>query len=420
MTGVNVQLMTQYGLNSNSYFWKKALWTRTTSSYARDVVSRPYPRLIGNQWNIDQNGNDRGGSTSTYEQYAAKYFAFVYLNRVNGSYSDIFDDTIDSTHNPYASLLMFKNAVYAYAATYGTRCYVLPYHRVDGVETNSPPETGYTYWFSQSPDNPWRTPANTCTWNLVSAHNAWYATNGTNYVPYPGYSTSQRRVFDQRIPAMQAYWAGHAYGACLGDGVNQFDGVFADNWLRSIGPDSSGWMTGVNSAGALLKSRWADDKILVGNGLESSYYNARDFGMIEDYSGNMTWDYSNSDAFSSAGQLAIDSSADTAWGDLWDRLARNLMTDDVFGINDTENGGALWFVSTYVVYLGTLGYPTEDRVNLGTGCYERLFTGGIAYWNDSGSNYTVNVPAGYTNISGATVSGNVVLTNHYGLILKTQ
>ncbi|MCK7484447.1 MAG: hypothetical protein MZU97_02015 [Bacillus subtilis] len=47
--GVNTKLMSQYGLKPDSYFWKKAIWNRTNSSYARDVVTRPYPRLVGNQ-----------------------------------------------------------------------------------------------------------------------------------------------------------------------------------------------------------------------------------------------------------------------------------------------------------------------------------------------------------------------------------
>ncbi|MCK7484446.1 MAG: putative glycoside hydrolase family 15 protein [Bacillus subtilis] len=138
-----------------------------------------------------------------------------------------------------------------------------------------------------TPNNPWRTSENKGTWDLVSKHNAWYKNNDGSYVRYGSYSASVRRIFDLRKSAMRTYWANHAYHAARGNGSTQFDGIFADNWLRSNGPDSTGWRKGANEAARLLKSRWSGDKILVGNGLYSPDYNARDFGMIEDYSSNM-------------------------------------------------------------------------------------------------------------------------------------
>ena len=88
--GVNYDMMRQYGLSENSYFWKKAVWSRTSSNYAKDVVSRPYPHLIGNQWNVLPDGSEDNGDTNKYQEYAAKYFDYIYLNRVRGSYSDKF------------------------------------------------------------------------------------------------------------------------------------------------------------------------------------------------------------------------------------------------------------------------------------------------------------------------------------------
>ena len=302
-TGVNFTTMTQYGLNSNSYFWKKAIWNRTTSSYARDVVTRPYPRLVGNQWNVLDSGLEDNGDTNKYQQYAAQYFDFIYLNRVKGRYSDKFVDTYDATHNPNMGLLKYRNGVYTKAQALGRRVYVLPYHAQEGVENYSPPTSGYEYWFHDNADNPWRTSQNRSTWDLVNDKNAWYRNNDGSFVQYGSYNVSQRRIFDLRKADMRTYWAGHAYHSAAGNGTTQFDGIFADNWLRSNGPDSTGWRRGANQAGALLKSRWNGDKILVGNGLYSSDYNSRDFGMIEDYSGNMRWDFSNSDAFANVGQL---------------------------------------------------------------------------------------------------------------------
>ena len=420
-SGVNFETMTQNGLNSNSYFWKKAIWNRTTSSYARDVVTRPYPRLVGNQWNILDSGLEDNGDTNKYQQYAAQYFDFIYLNRVKGKYSDKFVDTYDSTHNPNMGLLKYRNGVYAKASTLGRRCYVLPYHAQEGVENYSPPTSGYNYWFHDASDNPWRTSQNISTWDIVNAHNGWYRNSDGGYVQYGSYSTSQRRIFDQRISQMREYWAAHAYHSAEGSGTTQLDGIFADNWLRSNGSDSTGWRKGVNQAAILLKSKWNGDKILVGNGLYSSDYNARDFGMIEDYSGNMRWDFSLSDEFAKANQLTIDSSASTSWGTPWNRLARNLMTDDVFAMHDDENGGVIPFVENYISKLGKVGYPVEDRVNLGNNVYKRAFTHGIAYWNNSGGTATVNVPAGlYKDINGNNVEGTRSLANHAGLILKTR
>ena len=414
VAGPNYDLMKQYGINENSYFWKKAIWNRTNSNYAKDVVSRPYPRLIGNQWNVLPDGMEDNGDTNKYQDYAAKYFDYIYLNRVRGAYSDKFVDTYDSVKNPNAGLLKYKNNVYSKAQNYGRRCYVLIYHAQEGIENYSPPTSGYTYWFANSSGNPWKTSSNRGTWDIVSDNNAWYRNNDNSYVAYTHYSTSQRRLFDHRKPDMRTYWANHANEAS-----QQFDGIFADNWMRSIGPDSNGWTSGVNQAGGLLKGLWGSDKILVGNGFYLGQYNTRDFGMLEDWSGNWKWDFSESDRFANTGQLAEDTSANASCGSLWDRLARNLMTDDVFGIHDDENGGVVSFVDNYISKLGKIGYPLEDRINLGNGCYKRAFTHGIAYWNNSGGNATVNVPSGlYKDINGNSVQGNVTLANRKGLILK--
>ena len=143
--------------------------------------------------------------------------------------------------------------------------------------------------------------------------------------------------------------------------------------------------------------------------------------MIEDYSGNMRWDFSLSDEFAKANQLTIDSSASTSWGTPWNRLARNLMTDDVFAMHDNENGGVIPFIENYISKLGKVGYPVEDRVNLGNNVYKRAFTHGIAYWNNSGGTATVNVPSGlYKDINGNNVEGTRSLANHEGLILKAR
>ncbi|MDD3150205.1 MAG: putative glycoside hydrolase, partial [Candidatus Gastranaerophilales bacterium] len=414
-TGVNFSTMQQYGLNSNSYFWKKAIWTRTNSGYAKDVVTRPYPRLIGNQWNVLPDGSEDNGDTNKYQDYAAKYFDYIYLNRVRGSYSDKFIDTYDSINNPNMGLLKYRNNVYAKAQNYGRRCYVLVYHAQEGIENYSPPTSGYNYWFHDNADNPWATSSNKGTWDLMGEHNGWYKTSSGGYVQYTHYSTSQRRIFDHRNADVRAYWAGHAHNA-----AKNFDGIFADNWLRSCGSDSSGWRKGVNQAGAALKSKWGSSKILIGNGFYSSDYNARDFGMLEDWTGNWVWDFSQSDAFANAGQLTQDTSAKSSYGSLWDRLARNLMTDDVFGIHDDENGGVVAFVDNYISKLGKIGYPIEERQN-NNGVYSRRFTHGIAYWNNSGSTRTVNVPSGlYKDINGTNIEGSRSLSNHQGLILKTR
>lgn len=386
----------------------------------QDVMSRPRPIVIGNQWHITDSGEIGIGNTATKVDFAGKYLDYVVFNRDSGSPNDLFLDFTRSTRDPNRAGLKFKNDVYAAAAKYGRRVYVMPYHNMTDV---------FNFQSVKSqPNDCWMKPdgENIATWDYMDKHNYWLRKSDGSITSYPGYNNSQRRFWDSRRTEVQDYWAKHAKGIT----DQGFDGIFADNWLRSQidHPDASNVQKGYNTIGAKYK-QLAPDKILIGNSPPSSVYTTRDVLMLEDriapaFSGDKSVPQylAYSDQAAAMNQACQDTYRDEASGDFKTfRLPLNLLTDNMLGVSTvTARGVALENdAMPYLLKLGKVGYPKGARYRA-NGILQRDFTEGKVLFNDTSSSATVTLPSGvYTTVDGNAVT-TVTLGSLKGIVLKSK
>ncbi|OGH97019.1 MAG: hypothetical protein A2104_09690 [Candidatus Melainabacteria bacterium GWF2_32_7] len=384
----------------------------------QELMSRPYPRVGGNQWHTTPDGSFSAGDSANKINFAAKYLDFVSLNRAGGNMNDLFLDFHQSTHDPSKGLLKTRNDIYNAASAVSRRVYVLAYHNMSDV------------WYYQSTnvfpnENFWMKPdgQNIGTWDYMDKHNLWYRGSTNVIVPYPGYSNTQRRMWDSRKAEVQEYWAQHAKGIT----DQGFDGVFSDNWLRSgfAGNDQAGIQSGWNTVGERFK-QIAPNKILLGNSPPFGAFTSRDISMLEDRIDDVaTGDksvagyFSYSDQAATQGQVCFDTYWDEDRGpfDTF-RVPMNLLTDNVLGLTlNTKQGHSLDHQRVVIEKLGKIGYPKGPRYRA-NGVLQRDFDLGKAIVNDTSSSVTVSLPAGvYKNLDGAQVN-SVTLSPFRGVVLK--
>lgn len=392
----------------------------TCPAAMQEIMSRPYPRLMGNQWHVAPDGTFGAGNTASTIDFAGKYLDYVSLNRASGGMNDLFLDFYQSTHDPTRGLLKTSNDLHSAAAAAGRKIYVLAYHNMSDVwyyeSVNSFPNENF--WMK--PDG-----KNIGTWDYMNNHNLWLHASDGSIVTYPGYTSSQRRMWDSRNQAVQEYWAQHAKGIT----DQGFDGIFADNWLRTGfgGTDRVGVQQGWNATGARFK-QLAPNKILVGNSPPFGVFTNRDVCMLEDrIAQTATGDKSiagylqYSDQAAAMGQVCQDTYWDEAAGPLETfRIPMVLLTDNVFGLTlSTKQGHPLSSESSVIIKLGKIGYPKGPRYTA-NGVLQRDFTLGKDIVNNTGSTVTVNLPAGvYKTINGTQVN-SVTLNAYSGIVLKTS
>ncbi|EKE03761.1 MAG: hypothetical protein ACD_20C00156G0006, partial [uncultured bacterium] len=384
----------------------------------QELMSRPYPRVAGNQWHTTPDGSFSAGDTANKVMFAAKYLDFVSLNRAGGNMNDLFLDFHQSTHDPSKGLLKTRNDLYSAASAVGRRVYVLAYHNMSDV------------WYYQSTnvfpnENFWMKPdgQNIGTWDYMDKHNLWYRGSTGVIVTYPGYNLSQRRMWDSRRIEVQQYWANHAKGIT----DQGFDGLFSDNWLRSgfAGNDQAGIQRGWNTIGETFK-QIAPNKILLGNSPPLGVFTSRDIAMLEDRidddnDGDTSVPaYLNySDQGASMGQVIFD----TYWNETRGpfetfRVPMNLLTDNILGLTlRTQQGRDLAHQQAFIEKLGKVGYPKGPRYRA-DGVLQRDFDLGKVIVNDTAGRVTINLPAGiYRNLDGVQVN-SVTLDPFRGVILK--
>jgi len=386
----------------------------------QDVLSRPRPIVIGNQWHINSTGDFVSGNTAEKIDFAGRYLDYVVLNRGGGDQNDLFLDRSESIKDPNKGALRTKNMIYAAAAKYGRKVYVLPYHNMTDVFSNQTIKSypGRDFWMK--PDG-----ENIGTWDYMSKHNYWLRKSDGTITSYPGYTNSSRRFWDSRRQEVRDYWVAHAKGV-----VSQgFDGVFADNWLRTQidHPDAANVKKGYNEIGRMYRESMPD-KILIGNSPPDSTYTTRHVCMLEDriaatFSGDKSVPqyFKYSDQAAQSGQACQDTYWDETSGDYKSfRIPMNLLTDNMFGISTQtrqrtklENG-----LMQHIIKLGKVGHPKNSRYKA-DGVWQRDFTQGKVLFNDTSSTVTVTLPSGvYVDIDGNSVS-KVSLGSLKGIVLKT-
>ena len=383
------------------------------SPVMQEIMSRPYPRLMGNQWNVAQDGTFDSGDSSSKIQFVAKYLDYITLNRSG----DLFLDFYQSSHDKNMGLLKLKNDIYAAASALGRRVYVIPYHNTSDVWNYESINTFPNENFWMKPDG-----KNIGTWDYMNNHNYWLV-NGSGFVAYPGYSSSQRRFWDSRKIEVQDYWARHAKG--IAD--QGFDGIFADNWLRSgfESPDREGVQRGWNEMGRKFK-QLAPNKILIGNSPPYNLFTTRDVCMLEDrIAPTGTGDksipsYLNySDQAAAIGQVCQDTFWDENQGPFETfRIPMVLLTDNVFGLTlHTKQGRNLDYQRAVIEKLGKIGYPKGARYRA-NGIFQRDFDLAKVLMNDTSNSVTITLPSGvYKDLNGEPVN-TITLAAYRGIVLK--
>jgi hypothetical protein len=346
-----------------------------------DVMSRPYPILMGNQFSS-------GNIDTTKLNWCAKNLDILVINKSGDLFAD---NGANST---------LANQIHAI----NPKVKVLQYVNIMDV------------WQSQP----------TYTW--MKNNNAFLYDDAGNIVhPYQSSYGTYRWAGDPLKTNWQDYYAQH----CKDMVTQGMDGIFSDNWFRS---NSQGW--NINSARfGQLQQGWETmgqktksaigNAILIGNSPAWSIYQSRDIAMIESRNAP------NSSAFN---QFLKDSDTAAGWGQatldtiywLWDgstgymstyasildfSLPACLLTDDIFGIpNNTTIMGIMDKV-------GKVGYPKAARYRA-NGILQRDFTAGKVLFNDTSATVTVSLPQGvYKNVDGNAVT-NVSLAPFRGIVLK--
>jgi hypothetical protein len=385
----------------------------------QEIMSRSRPIVMGNQWHTTDAGGFGAGNDAVKFDFIGKYLDFITINRDSGSPNDLFIDFTRSIKDPNTGLLKTRNLINAAATKYGRKVYVLPYHNMTDV---------FSFQSVEKQQNDcWMKPdgQNIATWDYMEKNNYWLRKSDGTITSYPGYTNSQRRFWDARKVEVQDYWSQHAKGVvdC------GFDGIFADNWLRSQvdHPDATNVKIGYNTMGGKFK-QLAPDKILIGNSPPDSTYTTRDILMLEDriddaYSGDKSVPqyFKYSDQAAAMGQGVLDTYREEGRGDFKTfRVPMNLLTDNILGISTVTAEGTRLEDGTmpYLLKLGKVGQPKGPRYKA-DGVWQRDFTEGKVLFNDTSSSVTVGVPAGtYVTVDGQAAT-NITLPPLKGIVLKT-
>jgi len=382
-----------------------------------DIKNRPYPRLMGNQWIIDEDGSLHNSDNETRLNFIAEHLDYITINK----YGDLFLDFQKSCIDSFQGLVRFKNDLLRKSLSLSRRVYVFPYHNMTDCwyyqSINSYPNE--SFWMQ--PDG-----QNIGTWDYMTNHDYWLSDTNNEIVTYPwgGYTNAQRRFWDSRISEVQEYWANHAIGITM----QGFDGIFADNWLRSgvQNVDLPAIQNGWNTTGQKYKDLMPD-KVLIGNSPAYSPFTSRDICMLEDrISPALTGDYSipayltYSDNAASMNQLCQDTYWDETKGELETfRLPMCLLTDNVFGVcGGTKQGRTLEdYILPILNKVGKIGTPTGDRY-IDQDVLTRDYTEGKVIMNNTDSVKNITLQAGvYKNIDDRQVDV-VELQPLLGIILK--
>ena len=132
IAALGITLMLVQGLPGLNFASSKAE-AATYNQAVQELMSRPYPRVGGNQWHVTPDGTLSAGDTVGKLAFAAKYLDFISLNRAGGNMNDLFLDFYQSTHDPSKGLLKTRNDMYRAASAVGRRVYVLAYHNMSDV-----------------------------------------------------------------------------------------------------------------------------------------------------------------------------------------------------------------------------------------------------------------------------------------------
>ncbi len=395
--------------------------TANYNPFVSEIMSRPYPRLMGNQWCVSPSGEFVGDNHYELMYFVVNHLDYIALNRVGGGMNDLFLDFHQSTQDPAKGLLKTRNDIYNNAAQVGRRVYVLAYQNMSDV------------WYYQSiqsfpNENFWFKPErhNVGTWDYFEYYNYWLYDQNNQIVTYPwgNYTNAQRRFWNPGIPEAREYWAQHAKGIV----DKGFDGIFSDNWLRSgfNSQDIINVQAGWNETGRRFK-QLAPDKILIGNSPPYPIFDSRDICMLEDRintdqeGDESVQAYLNySDGAKALNQVCQDTFFDESKGDFVKfRIPMVLLTDNIFGISTSTKQGNKLISSygQYLVKLGKVGYPEGSRYRA-DGILQRNFTNGKVLMNDTQSTKTIYLPPStYKDIDGNEIR-TVVLEPFCGMVLK--
>lgn len=393
------------------------------SPAVQDVVSKPFPHLMANQWHASPEGS-LGGNHAARVQFAGKYLDIISLNRGGSGTNDLFLDNADSTRNPNTGLLKLKNELKAASAANGKNIKVLPYLNMTDVWTYQSVNSFPNWNFWHKPNG-----QNIGTWDFVKKNNMYLKSADDPMLTYWN-GQDNRPLFDSRNTTWQQYYADHAKGI-----VDQgFDGIFSDNWLRSklgeLGKlqqsDFENVQKGWNAAGQKVKAA-IGNKLLIGNSPPLGVFTSRDMCMLEDRiaptgSGDKSVPaYLNySDQAVAMGQVCLDTYWDEAAGPFADfRVPMALLTDNPFGLPINTKGGKTieQEIQPFIEKMGSLGYAKGARYKA-NGVYQRDFDLGKVLVNDTGSTVTVSLPSNtYKKVDGTAVN-SVTLAGYRGIVLK--
>lgn len=444
------------------------------SSMVRDIYTRTYPHVMGNQWHIANdgmisiaavyktvNGNSVIDWNASWQrnnqllQLAVDNFDYIVLNRdarrsgVSGEYTDVFLDNYDSIKNSDTGLGVVLKWLNQMNLGDENHLYVLPYLNMTDVFTlqSVTVNPDWDFWHSQEKFGG----QNFGSWDYANNNNLFVVKNGEILHCY--YSSSddgKRYALNSTNPLWQQYYIDHAVGI-----VNAgFDGVFSDNWARTkfgdltklTNQEFTALQQGWNAIGAGIKDV-TDGKILVGNSPPYALFTSRDTLMLEDRIDDVlgTNDKSVASYFRYSyyskqyGQVAQDTYREEGRGPFETfRLPINLLTDNVLGLGANTDKGTL--IDNYIqplVRIGEIGNPLGDReivpgtdtgikdsfsdYSVSRAVYRRYFSNGVVFLNDTSTQQTVNLPAGtWMRSDGVTFAGgdNITLESLRGWVFK--
>lgn len=444
-----------------------------TSEYLKDIYTRTYPRIMGNQWHtasdglfmsatkyIYENGVKKVDWNATRQENAklvniiANYFDYVNLNRAgrrdgagSSEYSDLFLDNYDSIYNPNKGLLKTRNDIYAAMQQLNRKVYIVPYLNMTDVFTYQSvtrfPE--WNFWHSQKLFNG----QNFGTWDYANKNKLFIVVNG-EIIHYGTDST--RPMFDSRNPLWQQYYAAHVKGI-LDAG---FDGIMSDNWMRTRWTGDTykipydqfvkiqqGW----NYIGNLIQQTIGPNKFLIGNSPADPIFTTRDICFLEDRVDDRTGTSDKSiasyfrytDLARSLNQVVQDTYWDENCGPFENfRLPINLLTDNILGLgNVTNTGRPITSFINPIKTLGDIGVPLGNRLILpgtATGIrdtikgysveravYVRYYSEGVVFLNGSDARKTVTLPQGkWLRSDGSVFTGGsrITLDPYRGWVFK--
>ncbi len=402
----------------------------------QEIYSRPYPRLMLNQWGTNPEGEYSSGNNDGKIDFIARNVDYVTFNRAGGSYNDLFLDFTESVADPTKGLLKLSNNIKTAALNYGRTVYTLPYHNLTDV------------WYYESvlvwsDKDFWMKPNgnNIGSWDYCNDGSAsgnglgkdlWLRSSTNEILYYYSGANTTRPLFNMRDADMQEYWAQHAWGV-----VQQgFDGIFADNWLRTqgtgdlyklSGAEFADLQAGWNLAGSRLKELMGN-KILIGNSPAHPTFTARDSVMLEDRIGddlegdNSIPSYFNytTEPFEVYNQACQDTYWDVALGPFETfRVPMNLLTDCVFGFGAGLSDGTLFeqYAWDFFENLGKIGYPQNDKY-YADGVLQRDFDGAKVLMNNTEDLVTVILPQGEYKTAWGRGMDKIILEPFRGLVLK--